>query len=57
MYNDGILSALLKFMPEADALQLNIELEKHEIDDKASLVIFSAEAKKHTDINSVAKSL
>lgn len=57
MYNDGILSALLNFMSEEDALQLNAELEKYGINDKASLVIFSAEAKKHEEINSVARKL
>lgn len=57
MYDRGIYHALQSFMPLEDALQLSQQLEAHGIQDNMSLIIFSAEAKKHHTITRVANKL
>lgn len=56
-YNSGTHSALQKFMDLQYATLFAEELEKYGVDNYTSLIIFSAEAKKHQDINKVATKL
>lgn len=57
MYDGGMYRALQNFMPLEAALPFSRELERRGVSDRASLIAFSAEAKKHKDINRVAGSL
>lgn len=57
LYDNGIYLSLQNHMRMEEALQLSQELERHEIPDNMSLIVFSAEAKTHKDIARVASKL